>query len=426
MSRRIIAATVVLVLGATAAVVSAQEARVRPVDELEYVRVQSGESYASLVSSLGLSCSTAQLRAANGRAVLDPGTIVLIPPDCRVAPVTTTTTTTVAPTTTQAPTTTTTVPPTTTTTTVAPTLPPTTTTTTVAPTTTTTTVAPTTTTTTVAPTTTLPPQTSGFVETFSDGEGWRDRFDREVHHRGDHDNPPNPPESTPWNGDHDVDCGGAETSRSVTASDRESSFYACVNHMMTTMGDVDGYSVVSFAPKQTFATVSRVCWDQNVTDLGGRQWTEVVITPASYLVGKELSHVNPDFEGVDDTPTHHTTGTVGVKIMQDYDGFRAYVSRQPRAFHPWTGNDATGFESRMIRRQHCLTENANGTLTMSIDRGAGGIWSASFPGQFPDNARVVFEDHNYTPDKDGEACRTTGSLSGCRYTWHWDNIIIDG
>lgn len=39
---------------------------------------------------------------------------------------------------------------------------------------------------------------------------------------------------------------------------------------------------------------------------------------------------------------------------------------------------------------------------------------------------VIFEDHNYTPDKDGEACRPRGELTGCRYSWHWDTIIVGG
>jgi len=95
----------VLALGLGGAVV-AQDRR-QPVSDLEYVRVQAGDSYWSLTRDLGLSCTHTELWAANGRQPLDPGTIVLLPPWC-TAPVastttsttSTTTSTTVAPTTT--------------------------------------------------------------------------------------------------------------------------------------------------------------------------------------------------------------------------------------------------------------------------------------------------------------------------------------
>ena len=57
--------------------------------------------------------------------------------------------------------------------------------------------------------------------------------------------------------------------------------YACRDHLMTSMGDVDGYSILWFAPDATFrgAEVTTVSWEVNVTDLGGRQWWEVSIVP---------------------------------------------------------------------------------------------------------------------------------------------------
>ena len=265
-----------------------------------------------------------------------------------------------------------------------------------------------------------------FVETFTDGEGWLDRWDTHAHFRGEQAGI-HPPALTPWRADHDHDCGPAHSERQISTADRDSFFYICRDHLMTSMGDVDGYSTLAFAPKQTFPTVSRVCWDQNVTDLGGRQWTELVITPAANLPGDgRLAHVNPWRQNVDDTSLPHGDGTVGISIMQRYDGFRAFVSRQQTAHSGWnTGSDPEGFESRSIRRQHCLIDNQDGTITFTVDRGASGIWTRSFAGSFPTDARVIFEDHNYVPDKDGEACREHGELTGCRYTWHWDNIIID-
>jgi hypothetical protein len=46
----------------------------------------------------------------------------------------------------------------------------------------------------------------------------------------------------------------------------------------------------------------------------------------------------------------------------------------------------------------------------------GGAFTQSFAGSFPDEPwRVVFKDHNYTPDKDAIPIG---------HTWHWDNIVI--
>ena len=42
----------------------------------------------------------------------------------------------------------------------------------------------------------------------------------------------------------------------------------------------DGYSVLWFAPNQTFNGQRKVSWDVNVTDLKPRQWFEVAIIPA--------------------------------------------------------------------------------------------------------------------------------------------------
>ena len=62
-------------------------------------------------------------------------------------------------------------------------------------------------------------------------------------------------------------------------------------------------------------------------------------------------------------------------------------------------------------RGHLSAEDVrNGTITFDYfgDR-------YTFPGAFPDNFKVYFKDHNYTPDKDNDPVG---------YTWHWDNILI--
>ena len=64
-------------------------------------------------------------------------------------------------------------------------------------------------------------------------------------------------------------------------------------------------------------------------------------------------------------------------------------------------------------------------MTVLINQGVDGFYQRTFTGHFPTNARVILEQHAYTPDKDGESCQARGVLTGCRYTYHWDNITIE-
>ncbi len=269
-----------------------------------------------------------------------------------------------------------------------------------------------------------PPLTEGgFVATFDGNTGF-EAFDTDVHHRnvvlgdeGGHNS-----EAT-WPGDHDMNCSPPDQTRVVHADHEDEYFYLCRDHMMTSLGDIDGYSIVSFSPKEVFATISRVCWDQNVTwsSLRGRQWTELVVRPADELPADgRLSHTNASFRSVDDTALAHGPTTVGV-MMQGPGGVGAFYGGVQAWYDDFYFQDEEAFSSKAIRRQHCLTDNKNGTLTLSIDQGAAGIYENSFDGSFPENARVIFEDHKYTPNKidhDGDPPTTS-------YTWHWDNIVVD-
>jgi hypothetical protein len=299
----------------------------------------------------------------------------------------------------------------------------------------TTTAAPTTTqapTTTVAPTS--PPAAGAFVETFADGEAWRARWDLDVHHRADADTPPTPVGTNTWNGDHATTCEGPDLFRTLNAGgDRSQHFYRCAPfgnndaaHIMSSVGDVDGYSTLSMSPLTTFPTVHKVCWDQNITDNGGRMWTEVLVVPASKVADGVITHVNPEFVGVDDKTKQHTADTFGVMVHGQYWGLNVFANgvRQVDSQYQ-AGKDVAGRESRAIRRQHCLTDNGNNTVTVLIDQGVNGFYQRTFAGHFPTNARVILEQHAYTPDKDGESCQTRGILTGCRYTYHWDNITIE-
>ena len=45
--------------------------------------------------------------------------------------------------------------------------------------------------------------------------------------------------------------------------------------------NTSGYAITSFSPTQTFSNITKVCWDQNLTDLGGGKWAVLTIVPAS-------------------------------------------------------------------------------------------------------------------------------------------------
>ena len=308
-------------------------------------------------------------------------------------------------------------------TTVAPpieTVPPTTTApTTTAPTTTTptttapTTTAPTTTTpTTTTPTTTTPGVTvagAGFVETF-DGDTGLGRFDTGVFHRQDGFEP-----GKVWQGDHDESCGAPTTTRSLTAADPADSFYLCRDHMMTSVGHVAPYSVAWFSPKVDFSTddVSRVSWDVNVTDLGGRQWWEVGIVPADWSSGEPSCPQCSVVSFLSD-PAHlpaHPRGSIVVQAGVSKPLVNGEALHYRGLCRDWP-LDPEGCGSKKIRRSFSVTDNKNGTVTIDF----GGIFTETIAGSFPKDFAVVFKDHNYTPDKDGKPVG---------YTWHWDNVVID-
>lgn len=425
--RNSVALAVGIVFGASVAVVTSSDSSpfaiaVEQPGTIHY-EVVAGDTWANIASRYNI--TTLVLARANNHASVPSaqpitGRILHIvpgaPPVTTTTAAPTTTTTTVAPTTTVAGTTTT-VDPTTTTSTTS---------------TTTTTQPPGTTT-----TTTQPPVGGAFVETFTDDEAWRTRWDVDIHHRDEVN-----VSLTPWVGDHDLTCSPPDIQRQVSATDhdpgpgidRSEQVYRCGTdggvgnaHMMTSIGDVDGYSTISFSPKQAFAQLHKVCWDQNVTDAGGRGWTEVVIVPASKVADGNLNHVNPEFESVDDTEKFHDNSTWGAMIHGQYFGLEVFangVTSKAGEYYQF-GRDVAGQQSRAIRRQHCLFINANNTVTVQVDQGVDGFWTHTYPGVIQANSRVIFEQHAYTPDKDGEACQTRGVLTGCRYTWHWDNLTIE-
>jgi hypothetical protein len=279
------------------------------------------------------------------------------------------------------------------------------------PTTTTTTVAPPTTTT-APPTTTIVPAGGSFVEDFT-GDVGLSRFDYGIWNREG--------SGGSVQGDHNLACGDATTSRVVT-NDVNSVFYLCRDHLMTTVGDWSGYSVAWFTPNETFDNQTTVSWDVNVTDLKARQWWEVSIVPASFNSGfsgcpqcSVIDWLSPDPAHLPAYPNGSVVvgnGPFGKDVHITYQGQNQYGGWQKTCGASWDMFEASGAcGSKAIRLPFSIVDNADGTITVDY----GGGWVETFPGSFPSQFNVVFKDHNYTPDKDG---------TPLGHTWHFDNIAV--
>jgi hypothetical protein len=255
------------------------------------------------------------------------------------------------------------------------------------------------------------PAGAAFVEAFTGNTGMN-RFRTGVYHRNlaigyesGH--------GGSWTGDHDLNCGTPDTQRALRSSANDTNvdeiIYTCKDHMMTSMGDIDGYSVLWFSPNQTFNGQDRVAWDVNVTNLGDRQWWEVAIIPAGAARVTAIDWL----AGTAELP-EYPRGSVVVGNGPFGGDIHVHANGSDR--NPESGKicdvDREGCSSKAIRRTWSVTDNHDGTITVRFhDR------SYTVAGSFPSGPfEVVFKDHNYTPDKEG---RPAG------HTWHWDNIIVD-
>ncbi|MFW2336130.1 hypothetical protein, partial [Ilumatobacter sp.] len=252
-----------------------------------------------------------------------------------------------------------------------------------------------------------------FVATFDNNSGLG-AFDTYVFHREGG--------SGEWVGDHDRSCGPPDPGRSIVVpfkrvgvSAATEEIYLCRDHLMTSMESVSSYSIVGFSPDQVFnrSESSVVSWDVNVTDLGDRQWWEVVVIPAG------TSHVvcHP-----------HIVDPCGADLVDEYAPGSAMFGIGPYAEFQVVGDqvnrfggdnpcgsfssDPEGCASKKIRRRFTMTDNFNGTITIDYPE-AGRSWTVD--GSFPERFEVVFKDHNYTPEKDNNPPG---------FTWHWDNIVV--
>ncbi len=284
-----------------------------------------------------------------------------------------------------------------------------------------------------------PAPAGSFSEDFADPEAFATRFD----HGWSGLDPATLDASADafvgWKGDHDINCGKpAETYRSIKITPglagKQAVWYQCAPsgdpakaHLMTSV-QTRGYNIAWFTPKQMFTDVTKVCWSQNLTDLGGGKWTQMVIEPVAQVAAQkgDMGLVDPDFWGDPKGPgdgliPDPAFENVGVRFFRG--GFQLWDSKG------WVQGDGAaitqlleGFEDKAARFELCAADNGDGTVTLTMDRPDGAM-SATAPAAFPKGqVRVVFEDDSYNPDKHFNAAELPPDDD--HLTWHWDDIEI--
>lgn len=299
--------------------------------------------------------------------------------------------------------------------------------------TTTTTVPTTTATSTTVGTTTTTAPTGGFFEPFNTDQ--RSRFDFQLHTAMQGSTPT--AISDVFLGEHDTACHGVDTHRDVHGGHAAGAFLDVSNseltwwcaptgdpssgHFMTGL-DTGSIATLSFTPKQTFNNVTQVCWDQNMNDLGGGKWLNVLIVPAADVAAKggNFSYVAVSglpFGGNSHIPpagAFDFTWLRGSTYANKWgaNGTHAGTMDFWASTFGW-GMVPDGPSASAPRFRVCLTSGGN----MVIQRPNGTTDTRAIGTTFPaGDVKVIFQDASYNPTKHG----TTDS----RLTWHWDNITV--
>jgi hypothetical protein len=179
--------------------------------------------------------------------------------------------------------------------------------------------------------------------------------------------------------------------------------------------DTTGYAELDFSPNAAFNNVSKVCWDQNQTELGVRKWTQMVVVPEAVFQanGRQLNYENPGEPVTVDNDLALSSDTFMFVMLrgstQTYTGPGVYDSN----FDGFTTTD----KARRFRT--CITDQRNGTVRIELERETS-TEVRVLRGSFPSGAaRVIFQDNSYDPPKDPPTLPVSEP-----FTWHWDNIAV--
>ncbi|MEL6984774.1 MAG: hypothetical protein AAFO29_20265, partial [Actinomycetota bacterium] len=277
-----------------------------------------------------------------------------------------------------------------------------------------------------------------YLETF-DGPESIDTLDFYISNGRDYNNRP-----VSWPADHAVDgngeggvCGTPDTTRTISWPDPPGNdtpvavtepgevAYWCApggegsGHLMTAF-NTGGYAHLDFSPRQLFSDVRRVCFDINTTNLGNRQWAQVVIVDADLAaeVAPRLDWTHPHFRN-QGPASWGLEITEGVFIFMSIQG-GAEVMTGGGASAKGNGKDLSVSDPKK-RTTTCLTDRGSGEIEVSQERWSGTVDVSTLPGAFPrGDVRVIFQDVTYNAQK--AVNESPPAFDG--FTWHWDNLFV--
>ena len=238
--------------------------------------------------------------------------------------------------------------------------------------------------------------------------------------------------------DHGMNCAGPEnpatvpdrqhlvrTSHLSSGAEPDESFYLCRDHMMSSMGDVEGYSVTAFWPRQEFdfAKGGTLQFDVNINDAHPRSWWEVLIAP------REQLRIGPaeDWLPIDETYpedrivlTFHESSRREIKVGTGAVAPQGWTVSE-NDWRDWRdiAPSDPALSDRRVRRTMRVELDRN-EIRWSVEKADGSfdVYSVPVPGGLPFTRGLVqFKTHAYTPEKDGN--RDV-------YTFHWDNVRFTG
>jgi hypothetical protein len=244
-------------------------------------------------------------------------------------------------------------------------------------------------------------------------------------------------EFDPYLADHGLDCSGPDpaisplpqhevrTSHLSNGQSPDESFYICKNHMMSSMGDVEGYSVTAFWPRQEFdfSQGGILEFDVNINGDHPRSWFEVLITPRDELKVGAAAWWLPIDEGYPkdrivlqfdwNTTRKVQVGSGGIDpegIIVEEGDWQSWVYEYP--------NDPAKIDRRIRRTMRIKLETNRIVWSIEKEDGTFDDYFVDVPGGLPfTRGLVLFKTHAYTPKKDGNMNS---------YTFHWDNIRFSG
>jgi hypothetical protein len=290
----------------------------------------------------------------------------------------------------------------------------------------------TTTTSTVSSTTTTStpaPPTGAFFDNFATPTAL-DRFDWQLHTGSQGPGPSGlVPISATFQGEHDLNCNGPSTYRTIIGGISGRTYIDVSNapivwycapggdpatgHVMTGL-DTPGIATLSFSPKQSFTNVKRVCWDQNMNDLGAGKWMNVFVVPAAD-VATNAGNLNYKAGTAQDLSGNDQLVPAGSFNFTWLRGSTMAFQGYTQTMDFWKSTIPQGMDvSPAPRYQVCLTSGGN----MVIKRPDGTTDTRALGAVFPPGeVRVIWQDASYNPTKHA------GSEQ--HLTWHWDNVLVE-